>query len=113
MLHNCQRRRSMIKRNSHENAAVILMHRPTKVTVFLAIVSIASIVISSKTVNGQASDRPDVGFRAVSAERGGQDAEGPYEAVADWPKPLSQLPGHEGWTWGTINGIYAESPNRV
>ena len=23
-----------------------------------------------------------------------------YEVVADWPKPLSQLPGHEKWTWG-------------
>jgi hypothetical protein len=53
------------------------------------------------------------GFAAVSAEKGGQDQTGPYEVVADWPKPLSQLPGHEKWTWGAAQGIFAETPNRV
>ncbi len=53
------------------------------------------------------------GIAAVAGERGGQDPTGPYEVVADWPKPLSQLPGHEKWTWGAMQGIFAESPNRV
>jgi DNA-binding beta-propeller fold protein YncE len=52
-------------------------------------------------------------FAAVSGLRGGQDHTGPYEVVRDWPKPLSQLPGHEKWTWGAVQGIFAESPNRV
>jgi hypothetical protein len=50
---------------------------------------------------------------AVPAEKGGWDITGPYEVVADWPKPLSNLPGHENWTWGAVQGIFAESPNRV
>jgi len=54
-----------------------------------------------------------VGFAAVADQKGGQDQTGPYEVVADWPKPLSQLPGHEKWTWGAVQGIFAESPNRV
>ena len=53
------------------------------------------------------------GFAAVSGERGGQDPTGPYEVVTDWPKPLSQLPGHEKWTWGAMQGVFAESQNRV
>src|SRR5258705_1856860 len=60
----------------------------------------------------QAPAQP-VGFAAVAGERGGQDQTGPYEVVPDWPKPLSQLPGHEKWTWGATQGIFAETPNRV
>jgi sugar lactone lactonase YvrE len=56
---------------------------------------------------------PAAGFAAVAGERGGQDPTGPYEVVADWPKPLSQLPGHEKWTWGAMQGVFAESQNRV
>ena len=33
--------------------------------------------------------------------------------VAQWPKPLSTLPGHETWTWGAGQYVFAESPNRV
>ena len=35
-------------------------------------------------------------FAAVPGEKGGQDIFGPYEVVADWPKDLSTIPGHEG-----------------
>jgi hypothetical protein len=60
-----------------------------------------------------AAAAPAPAFAAVANQRGGQDHTGPYEVVADWPKPLSQLPGHEQWTWGAVQGIFAESPNRV
>jgi peptidylamidoglycolate lyase len=60
-----------------------------------------------------AAARVTSGFAAVASERGGQDQTGPYEVVADWPKPLSQLPGHEKWTWGAAQGIFAETPDRV
>jgi hypothetical protein len=62
-------------------------------------------------VRGQA--RPGAGFAAVPGETGGWDLTGPYDVVKDWPKPLSQLPGHEKWTWGSVEGVFAESPNRV
>jgi peptidylamidoglycolate lyase len=55
---------------------------------------------------------PDSGFQAVAGAVGAQDVSGPYDA-ADWPKDLSTLPGHEAWTWGAAQGIFAESPNRV
>jgi sugar lactone lactonase YvrE len=56
---------------------------------------------------------PAFEFAAVPGQRGGQDVTGPYEVDADWPKPLSQLPGHDKWTWGAVQSIFAESPDRV
>ena len=53
------------------------------------------------------------GFGAVAAEKGGLDITGPYDVVAGWPKPMSALPGHANWTWGSVQGVFAESPNRV
>ncbi len=49
-------------------------------------------------------------------ERGGQEEFGPYEPVHDWPKPLPDGPDgltHQGWTWGSVGGIYAETPDRI
>lgn len=56
---------------------------------------------------------PGAGFAAVASAIGGVDETGPYEVVADWPKPLSQLPDHDGWRWGATEGLFAESPDRV
>ena len=66
---------------------------------------------NSGAVEEQAA--PGAGFAAVSSEIGGLDLTGPYEVVADWPKPLSQLPDHDGWRWGATEGLFAESPDRV
>ena len=52
-------------------------------------------------------------FAAVPAEKGGQDILGGYEADPSWPKDLSTIPGHEGWTFGAGQSVFAESPNRV
>ena len=61
----------------------------------------------------QEAAQAGTGFAAVPGEKGGMDITGPYEVVADWPKPLSNVPGHESWTWGSTQGVFAESPNRV
>jgi DNA-binding beta-propeller fold protein YncE len=49
---------------------------------------------------------------AVAGQKGGQDIFGAYN-VANWPKPLEARPGHENWTWGAGQYVFAESPNRV
>ena len=46
-------------------------------------------------------------------QRGGQDVFGHYEIAAGWPKPLASVPGHEGWTWGAGQSVFAESSDRV
>src|SRR5476649_2650056 len=51
---------------------------------------------------------------AAGSEKGGEDEFGPYEPVANWPLPLAgQLPGSEGYTWGSTAGIFAETPNKI
>ena len=62
-------------------------------------------------VQGQARSEPR--FAAVPGEKGGQDTFGAYDIVPDWPKPISSLPGHEKWTWGAGQSVFAASPNRV
>ena len=57
--------------------------------------------------------RQEVRFAAVPGEKGGQDMFGAYDIVPNWPKPISSLPGHDKWTWGAGQGVFAESPNRV
>ena len=61
----------------------------------------------------QGQTRTEPSFAAVPSEKGGQDVFGAYEVAKDWPKPLSALPGNEKWTWGSGEGVFAESPNRV
>jgi hypothetical protein len=53
---------------------------------------------------------------AVAAEKGGQEEFGPYELVDNWPQPLPDGPDgvkHEGWTWGSVGAVYAETPDRI
>src|SRR5262245_29882735 len=53
---------------------------------------------------------------AAPAERGGQEEYGHYELVANWPQPLQDGPDglkHDGWTWGSIGAVYAETPDRI
>jgi sugar lactone lactonase YvrE len=70
-------------------------------------------LIATRQPSVQGQGKPGAGFAAIPGAKGGQDVFGPYDVVADWPKPLSQLPGHENWTWGAVEGIFAENPNHV
>jgi len=88
--------------------------RRTMLTVAAIAVAFAiGYVVAGRQAPVQGQTGPGAGFAAVPGEKGGQDVFGPYDVVADWPKPFSQLPGHENWTWGAVQGIFAESPDRV
>jgi len=53
---------------------------------------------------------------APPQDKGGQEEFGPYEVVANWPKPLPDGPDgvkHDGWTWGSNGAVYAETPDRI
>ena len=52
-------------------------------------------------------------FAAVPGQKGGQDMFGPYDVDPNWPQDLAELPGHEGWTYGAGQSVFAESPDRV
>jgi DNA-binding beta-propeller fold protein YncE len=39
---------------------------------------------------------------------------GHYQVVENWPKPLPDTRhSHEGWTWGSMGSVYAETPDRI
>ena len=60
---------------------------------------------------GDAAATPD-----MILEKGGQEEFGPYELVENWLMPLpdeSDGISHDGWTWGSVGAVYAESPDRI
>ena len=77
------------------------------------VVALAVIYLpDSQIVIGQTASAP-TRFAAVPSEKGGQDIFGAYDVAADWPKDLTTIKGHEGWTFGAGQSVFAESPNRV
>jgi hypothetical protein len=84
-----------------------------KRVVVLAAAIAVLVTIGSRLRPVQAQQKPGAGFAAIPGVVGGQDLFGPYDVVKGWPKDVSTLPGHEKWTRGAGQGIYAESPNRI
>ena len=78
----------------------------------VAVVFVAGFLVGNRLMPVQGETKVGL-FAGVPGEKGGEDITGPYEVAANWPKPLSDLPGNQGWTWGAVEGIFAESPNRV
>src|ERR1700693_2235969 len=40
--------------------------------------------------------------------------DGPYRVDPNWPKPLAtSFPEEKGWTWGAVQGIFAQNPDRI
>jgi len=40
--------------------------------------------------------------------------DGPYRIDPNWPKPFATLfPEEKGWTWGAVQGIFAQNPDRI
>ena len=51
--------------------------------------------------------------RGVPGEKGGEDITGPMMWSSAGRSRCRNCPGHDNWTWGAVEGIFAESPNRV
>jgi len=50
----------------------------------------------------------------IFPQRGYQEEFGHYGLVADWPRPLpDDRHSHEGWTWGSVGAVFAETPDRI
>ncbi len=89
-------------------------------TTRMRIVAAAGVVLAGIAALGnqlgqvEGQMKPGAGFAAIPGTKGGQDIFGPYEAVPNWPRPMSEsLPGHENWTYSVSMDVFAESPNRV
>jgi len=89
------------------------MRRAAVTMLSIAMGIVIGFVFATRQATVEGKPAPGAGFAAVPGEKGGWDLTGPYDVAKDWPKPLSQLPGHDGWTWGAVESVFAESPNRV
>jgi hypothetical protein len=86
-----------------------MRHTPVALSTALVVLAVVLIGYVHAPVEGQTQVTSTA---AVPSEKGGQDIFGAYE-VAPWPKPLTSIAGHEAWTWGAGQSVFAESPNRV
>ena len=89
------------------------MRDRTSLVVTIAVAAVMMVLIGNRLTSVQGQSRSEPRFAAVPGEKGGQDMFGAYDIVPNWPKPLTGLPGHEKWTWGAGQSVFAESPNRV
>jgi hypothetical protein len=71
----------------------------------------AGYLVSNQWVSAQQGGAATIA--AVPSQKGGQDIYGPYESVADWPKDLSAIAGHDAWTFGAGQSVFAETPDRI
>ena len=61
------------------------------------------------TVQGQVVQAP--GIPEDNGQKGFQEQYGQYLIAPNWPKPLPDSGGK--WTWGSMQGIFAENSNKV
>jgi hypothetical protein len=90
----------------------------SRVRVIVAIGAVCVVFVAAcgtsepeQVTTGQATS--DGQQTSTAADRSDQQITGPYNVDPNWPKPMSTWPGHEGWTWGSTQGIFVESPNRI
>src|SRR6185503_15222561 len=96
----------------------IHMHRTTIVSsagALLALISLAGCEPAPPAASTAAAPPAATASAAPQARNSYQDwPTGGYRVVENWPKPLPDTRhSHEGWTWGSFGGVYAESPDRV
>ena len=60
-----------------------------------------------------AQSASDSGRRCAEQRRAGRTSSARTKSCPGWPKKLSSIPGHEGWTFGAGQSVFAESPDRV
>jgi hypothetical protein len=88
------------------------MQKHPVAAIAVATIFLVCILLGPRLQSAGAQEKPGAGFAAIPGV-GGQDMFGAYDIVPNWPKPISLLPGHEKWTWGAGQNVFAESPNRV
>jgi streptogramin lyase len=88
--------------------------RTSNASIAIHLLLASLVVLSLTSCTAPASN--STATLAANQEKGGQEEFGPYEVVENWLQPLPDGPDgvkHEGWTWGSVGAIYAETPDRI
>src|SRR6187549_477453 len=89
--------------------------RPLRIWLAAGLLSVA-IAVGCSAQPSPGTNAPAGPAAAAAQERGGQEETGPYELVSDWHKTLADAADglkHDGWTWGSVGAVYAETPDRI
>lgn len=80
-----------------------------------AVISImAAFVFWSATRVSAAQQQSGAGQWVDPANPSDELVDGPYRVDPNWPKPLAtSFPEDKGWTWGAVQGIFAQNPDRI
>ena len=94
------------------------MRVPNRLLMIVAATGAAAAIAAgcSSSPASTSSSAPAGPAAAVAADIGGQEEFGPYEPVSNWPQPLADAADgvkHDGWTWGSVGAVYAETPDRI
>lgn len=77
-----------------------------------AVIVVVTLALCSRTEKVLAAPRQ--GQWVDPANPSDQLVDGPYRVDPNWPKPLATLfPEEKGWTWGAVQGIFAQNPDRI
>ena len=90
------------------------MHRTHRRTGLL-VALLPMLALVSCGPNGSSAPEASHTESAATSRRSHQDwPTGDYRVAEGWPKPLPDTRhSHDGWTWGSFGGVYAESPDRI
>jgi DNA-binding beta-propeller fold protein YncE len=85
------------------------------IQIVLAAVLLAASLLTGCTPASDSRESAPSPVTGTALRQSGQDWPfGPYQIVDDWPKPLpDDRHSHDGWTWGSMGGVFAESPDRI
>ena len=95
------------------------MHaRYSLTTLALALGLMTAVVLVACAPESTAPETEQASPTATPEAAALQDVEpvdlGDYEVVENWPRPLPDDDlSHEGWTWGSASGVWAETPDKV
>src|SRR5450759_3718586 len=90
-----------------------------RITILLAILVVAiagSLACESSKAQPATGtvDHQQAGQWVDPSNKSDELVNGPYQVDANWPKPLSTWgPDEKGWTWGAVQGVFAQNPNRI
>jgi len=81
-----------------------------------AMLLVSSLGMAACPPAGEEGGTPAGGPGATGERWSYQDwPTGPYQVVPNWPQPLPDNAdhNHQGYTWGSFGGVYAESPDKI
>ncbi len=81
-------------------------------------VGLVAMVVASVAAGGcGTAENAPVASRTAGGETRHSTQDWPtglYRVVENWPRPLpDDRHSHDGWTWGSMGSVYAESPDRI